>query len=248
MAFHDDVTSIFKTWKGSSVTTKILLVLSSYFTVNSLATLSESIVKWRLFFRDAIDFYNTIISDNFYSFLNFFTSLFNYDLPTYISDVVILAILFMSAFFRSIWGYFGPWFHKAVKDLKKKDLSSAQESLAGHAIRASVIVSFHYCLSYLVCWAFLVILFLSIDEYIPVSMFIVVTVIFAVLVPLIIFGWQKGEKLVRIGHLHIKQNRDTFGIASKSKTIYQKYLLWIGAHLVLVGIFAAINTGLTAPI
>ncbi|MCB9191846.1 MAG: hypothetical protein H6603_07105 [Flavobacteriales bacterium] len=62
MSFFNDLKEDAKLWDGASLITKIFLVTSLFFTVSSLASLSDVVVEWRGFFLDSLSFYRSYIN------------------------------------------------------------------------------------------------------------------------------------------------------------------------------------------
>jgi len=62
MPLYDDLKSLPKIWKESGPAFKLLVVLSGFTSLAPIANLSKTIVEYRGFVRDAIDFYNAKIS------------------------------------------------------------------------------------------------------------------------------------------------------------------------------------------
>ena len=57
MALQDDLKNAGEHWRGSTKTWKAIMIIGTFMAITPLASLSESIVKWRGFFKDGLEFY-----------------------------------------------------------------------------------------------------------------------------------------------------------------------------------------------
>ena len=63
MALYDDLMTAKKTWGELSWAGKSFLILSSFLTLSSVATLSDSVLEFRGFIAEGLDFYLSVVAD-----------------------------------------------------------------------------------------------------------------------------------------------------------------------------------------
>jgi len=99
MGLKGDLQEVTSVWKRSSWRVKAYLTLSLFLASGSIASLSETVFRWKGFISDALSFYRTHISDQIFWMLR---SAFS-QVPPAASDLLILSMLYIGAHLRVIW-------------------------------------------------------------------------------------------------------------------------------------------------
>lgn len=92
MGLIAEIEEIKKHWRDGSTTTKVLICFSTFMTFSSLASLSDTIVKWKGFILDGINFYRTWVSLPLINIIQSFGLNFNQ------SSLDFMVILFLQFF------------------------------------------------------------------------------------------------------------------------------------------------------
>jgi len=98
MGLHGDLFEVKSVWRNASTKLRIWLALSTFFASVSIASLSESIIKWRGFISDGISLYRELITENLH-----FTaiSMFNINFDKFGIDSMIILLLIAAAIIRT---------------------------------------------------------------------------------------------------------------------------------------------------
>jgi hypothetical protein len=99
MGLKSDTDEIKNTWSRASPLVKVYLALSFYLTISAIASLSETIVKWKGFFRDALISYHHFVRGPIRE-LFFYLKL---DLSPVIIDYFVIYTLLISSFLRLLF-------------------------------------------------------------------------------------------------------------------------------------------------
>lgn len=89
MGLKADIDEVLTSWEKSPWWMKAWLVLSAFLAVSSIASISEAIVKWKGFFKDAIEFYRLILVSPLRDAL----SSLNIDINPIRGEVLVLVII-----------------------------------------------------------------------------------------------------------------------------------------------------------
>ena len=92
-----DIEGVTSVWRSSPWRYRVLLVLSLVLASGSIASLSETVAKWKGFILDGVTFYRTYVSK---PTNEFFLSLLGPNIPPGIADAVILLAPLVSANMR----------------------------------------------------------------------------------------------------------------------------------------------------
>lgn len=96
MGLNGEANELRNMWTSASWPLRGWLVLSFFISISSLASLSETIIKWRSFFRDAVNFYQEWIGEP----LKELFSIFYIDVTPAMIDVFVIMCLFESGIWR----------------------------------------------------------------------------------------------------------------------------------------------------
>jgi hypothetical protein len=96
MGLKGDLHEVATVWNQSSWRVKIYLALSAFLASGSIASLSDTVFRWKGFVSDALSFYQTHISDQLLWVLQFGFR----HVPRGASDLLILSALYVSANLR----------------------------------------------------------------------------------------------------------------------------------------------------
>lgn len=96
MGLKGDLHEVATVWSQSSWRVKAYLALSAFLASGSIASLSETVFRWKGFVSDAVSFYQTYISDQLLRLLQFG---FTY-VPRGASHLLILSALYLGANLR----------------------------------------------------------------------------------------------------------------------------------------------------
>lgn len=100
MGLKSDIEEVTNYWKHSPWRIKIFLALSLFLSTSSIASLSESIIKWKWFILDALTFYRQWISTPAIEFLN---HILPHKPPGNFFDSAVLLGLFIGSLTRSLF-------------------------------------------------------------------------------------------------------------------------------------------------
>lgn len=92
MGLLGDIEEGKKGWKKSPWYRKVFVVLSVYLALSSLAGLSSTIVAWKGFIADGLEFYDTYVRE----FVRFLFSFLNLNVPKTSIDVFVSVMYFFS--------------------------------------------------------------------------------------------------------------------------------------------------------
>lgn len=96
MGLKGDFDEVAKFWRQSSWQIKAYLGLSAFLASGSIASLSETVFRWKGFISDAVLFYQTYIADRLQGLLN----LLMFHVPVGFSHYLILTAVYMGANLR----------------------------------------------------------------------------------------------------------------------------------------------------
>lgn len=98
MGLKGDLQEVATVWDKSSWRVKAYLLLSAFLASGSIASLSDTVFRWKGFLRDALLFYQVYISDQLLRVLQFvFPTIY---VPEGVSDFFILSALYLGANLR----------------------------------------------------------------------------------------------------------------------------------------------------
>ena len=97
MGLKADLDEVVDAWHKATWRVRLWLALSLFAASGSIASLSESVAKWKGFFLESLAFYRQYISDPFNSLAS---TLLGFDLPARLPDAIIMTGLLLSANFR----------------------------------------------------------------------------------------------------------------------------------------------------
>ena len=97
MGLKADINEVLIVWARAPWRVRVYLVLSLILASTSIASLSETVFKWKGFLLDGINLYRSLISDPVKVSIK---SLLNYSLSQSTFDLAVLAILLAAASFR----------------------------------------------------------------------------------------------------------------------------------------------------
>jgi hypothetical protein len=98
MGLRGDLHEVTSVWKHSSWRVKAYLALSAFLASGSIASLSDTVFRWKGFIRDALSFYQTYISDQLLRLLKLFFPTAH--IPAGVSHLIILSALYLGANLR----------------------------------------------------------------------------------------------------------------------------------------------------
>ena len=98
MGLYEDIGTVRRLWKDASFISKIFLVVSAFFALGSIATLSDVVFHWKGFILDGVNFYNRYVT----SFIGKFVSFFGGTINQYWSNYYLLYFLVVAGHFRTI--------------------------------------------------------------------------------------------------------------------------------------------------
>ncbi len=98
MGLKGDLHEVATVWKRSSWRIKTGLVFSLFLASGSIASLSDTVFRWKGFVRDALSFYQAYVSDQLLYVLQFVFA--TVDVPTGVSHLMILSVLYLGANLR----------------------------------------------------------------------------------------------------------------------------------------------------
>jgi len=104
MGLYNDFHEVFAKWSKCSWLLKLWLALSLFLASGSIASLSDTVFKWKGFVLDGISFYRRFITAPIEHWLS---TVLNTHLPINFGDVVALTVLVQASFLRvyiSRWG------------------------------------------------------------------------------------------------------------------------------------------------
>lgn len=99
MGLKADVEEVTRHWKRSPWRVKVFLAFALFLSTSSLASLSETVIRWKGFVFDALAFYKEWVSHPSAEFLS---RLFGRQLPPGFIDSAVLYGLFFSALTRAL--------------------------------------------------------------------------------------------------------------------------------------------------
>ncbi|OOG44751.1 hypothetical protein [Polaromonas sp. A23] len=97
MGLKADIDEVLVVWARAPWRVRVYLALSLILASTSIASLSETVFKWKGFLRDGVNLYRSAISDPIKAVAQ---NLLNYSLTQSAFDLVVLAILLAAASFR----------------------------------------------------------------------------------------------------------------------------------------------------
>ena len=98
MGLKGDLHEVATVWKRSSWQVKAYLTLSAFLASGSIASLSDTVFRWKGFVRDALSFYQEYLSDQLLRILQLVFS--SIHVPVGISHLLILSTLYLGANIR----------------------------------------------------------------------------------------------------------------------------------------------------
>ena len=99
MGFKGDIDEVERAWQSASWRTRIVLLLSLFIASGSVASISETVAKWKGFILDGIALYRTLVSEPLAAM---FSLLAEIQISAWFADVISLAALILSAMVRAI--------------------------------------------------------------------------------------------------------------------------------------------------
>lgn len=99
MGLKADIDEVAKVWRQSPWRVRLFLALSLLLASSSIASLSETIFKWRGFLLDGLTFYRHYITG---PTIEFAQQVFHYDFPTGFADFLVVTALISTATIRVI--------------------------------------------------------------------------------------------------------------------------------------------------
>lgn len=98
MGLKGDLQEVASVWEKSSWRVKAYLLLSAFLASGSIASLSDTVFRWKGFLRDALLFYQAYISDQLLRLLQFVFPTIH--VPAGVSHFLILSALYLGANLR----------------------------------------------------------------------------------------------------------------------------------------------------
>lgn len=98
MGLKGDLQEVATVWEKSSWRVKAYLLLSAFLASGSIASLSDTVFRWKGFFRDALSFYQAYVSDQLLRALQFVFQ--TIQVPAGVSHLLILSALYLGANLR----------------------------------------------------------------------------------------------------------------------------------------------------
>jgi hypothetical protein len=98
MGLKGDFDESVRAWQDASPLVRIWLILSVFLASGSIASLSETLVKWRGFLVDALNIYKNYVSEPLYSLVSSRISL---DVPRSAIDVIVMYLLLATPHLRA---------------------------------------------------------------------------------------------------------------------------------------------------
>lgn len=98
MGLKGDLQEVATVWKQSSWRVRAYLALSAFLASGSIASLSETVFRWKGFVRDALSFYQAYVSDQLLRVLQFVFATVH--VPEGVSHLLILSALYLGANLR----------------------------------------------------------------------------------------------------------------------------------------------------
>jgi hypothetical protein len=98
MGLKGDLQEVATVWEKSSWRVKTYLLLSAFLASGSIASLSDTVFRWRGFIRDALFFYQTYVSDQLLRVLHFLFPAVQ--VPSGVPHLLILSALYLGANLR----------------------------------------------------------------------------------------------------------------------------------------------------
>ena len=100
VGFKADIEEVTKAWGAARWRFRIFLILTLFMASGTVASLSETVAKWKGFFLDAVRFYQQYISIPIGKLLSQLVSM---QLPIGVADALVLLALMMSANMRILF-------------------------------------------------------------------------------------------------------------------------------------------------
>ncbi|MBC8754849.1 hypothetical protein H2O64_09220 [Kordia sp. YSTF-M3] len=112
MGLLGDIDELKNKWKNASLSLKILVILTSFINLNAIASLSETIFKWKSFILVGIEFYNSTIIEPIKTLLEFF----HLNLSETLINLIIVNTMIYGSLLRLLF-----WEEKPIKSNNLKD-------------------------------------------------------------------------------------------------------------------------------
>lgn len=130
MGLKGDIEEVKTVWSKSAWWVRCWLALSAYLAVSSIASLAETVVKWKGFFQDAINFNKTWINSPLRNILRI---CLNLNLPEMVTNFIVVQIIIFSIYFIVITSEMEGFITelKIYKDSKNND-NSYYKKMARH--------------------------------------------------------------------------------------------------------------------
>ena len=96
MGMYSELEEAVDLWDKSSNIKRSIIIISVFFTISSLTSLSDTIFKWKGFILDGLNFYKTFISGSIIDFFDVFSIIIYQNTV----DFMVLLILGVSALYR----------------------------------------------------------------------------------------------------------------------------------------------------